>query len=177
MAGISDFLSSLRDTEWDILMQVMNDLSDSTSPERLDSLRQFLKTITREIDQINQKRDALGHRRDNADALIGILESRLRATPNVELMLFKNMLVNWKATLQTEIAESRPDLKLEKKYDTEKKRNLLVELQPIVTKLGESLSELNRKVAPPPADKALGITPSERGKLDSIIENEGSKVK
>lgn len=184
MSGLLDFIQGLKDTEWDIMMQVMNDLSDSTSPDRLDSLRQFLKTLTREIDAINQRRDALGHRRDNVDALIGIIENRLKSKPDINLLFFKNVLTNWKTSLQTEITETRPQLKLEKKYDTERKRDLLMELQPIVTKLGEAVSGIKRptppSAVPPPAkagDKTLGITPVERAKLDQIVDSEGKAVK
>jgi hypothetical protein len=183
MSGLSDFIGGLKDTEWDILMAVMNDLSDSTSQERLESLRLFLRTITREIDAVNHKRDALGHRRDNADALINIIDSRLRQKSDINLLFFKNVLTNWKTSLQTEISETRPNLKLEKKYDTERKRDLLIELQPIVVQLGDAVSNLKRPalIAPPapakPSDKTLGITPSDRSKLDQIIDSEGSKVK
>jgi hypothetical protein len=181
MAGLSEFISGLKDTEWDVLMAVMNDLSDSTSQDRLEALRLFLRTITREIDAVNHKRDALGHRRDNADALINIIDARIKQKPDINLLFLKNVLTNWKTSLQTEIAETRPNLKLEKKYDTERKRDLLMELQPLVTQLGAILNELKRPSPPPlptkTLDKTLGITPSDRSKLDDIIKIEGSKVK
>ena len=150
MAGISDFLTALKETEWDILLQVMHDLQDGTSPERLESQRQFLASLTREIDAINKKRDALGQKVENVDVLMPILDDQIRKNPCMELELFRSMLAAWRSSLKTEINETRPNGKLEKKYDTERKRDFLIQLQSISTTLGKTVSEVKRPAVKPP---------------------------
>jgi len=134
MAGLQEFIKGLPESRMDSVFNVVHDLQDSTAPERIESLRQFLYTLTREIDQINRKRDALGQKVANIEGLLPAIEEHLRVTPNLEVELFKNILLGWRAALKNDIAELRPNGKLEKKYDTERKRDLLVQLQSVVEK-------------------------------------------
>ena len=148
MPGVSGFLKSLPEVRWDSVLSVMHDLQDSTSHERIESLRHFLNTLTREIDQINRKRDALGHKVANIDALIPPLETYLKTnSDDLEVELFKNILLGWRANLKTEISELRPNGKLEKKYDTEKKRELLIQLQSLVSKLTNQMKSVQNESA------------------------------
>lgn len=140
MAGITDFLKALPEMKWDSVVNVMHDLQDSTSQERIESLRRFLQDLNREIDQINRKRDALGQKVANIDQLIPTIENAVRVNPSLELELFKNVLLGWKAALKAEISELRPNGKLEKKYDTERKRDLLIQLQSLVGQLSQHMT-------------------------------------
>ena len=136
MSGISAFLSGLSEQEWDVMFQVSQDLQDSTSQERLNSLRQFLQTLSREIDHINRKRDALGYKVDNIDALLPMIHRYLEKNPDdLEIELFKNVLSGWRSSLKSEITSMRPNGKLDKKYDTEQKRNLLLQMSELVKRL------------------------------------------
>jgi hypothetical protein len=142
MSGISSFLGNLSEQEWDVMLQVSQDLQDSTSPERLNSLRQFLQTLSREIDHINRKRDALGYKVDNIDALLPMVHRYLEKNPDdLEIELFKNVLSAWRASLKSEITSMRPNGKLDKKYDTEQKRNLLIQMSDLVKRLNERMVE------------------------------------
>jgi hypothetical protein len=142
MSGLKNWMESMSGPHKDTLVQVVQDLQDSTSPDRLESLRQFLSTLTREIEAINRKRDAMGQKVSNIDVLLPLLDEQVRANPdNLEVDLFRNMLVVWRSALKTEIAEMRPDGKLEKKYDTERKRDLLGQLQGVVVQLSRCMSE------------------------------------
>jgi len=136
MSGITAFLSGLSEQEWDVMFQVSQDLQDSTSQERLNSLRQFLQTLSREIDHINRKRDALGYKVDNIDALLPMIHRYLEKNPDdLEIELFKNVLSGWRSSLKSEITSMRPNGKLDKKYDTEQKRSLLLQMSELVKRL------------------------------------------
>jgi hypothetical protein len=140
MSGISTFLSGLSEHEWDVMFQVSQDLQDSTSQERLNSLRQFLQTLSREIDHINRKRDALGYKVDNIDALLPMVHRYLEKNPDdLEIELFKNVLSAWRSSLKSEITSMRPNGKLDKKYDTEQKRSLLIQMSELVKRLNEKI--------------------------------------
>lgn len=144
MSGISAFLGGLSEQEWDVMFQVSQDLQDSTSIERLNSLRQFLQTLSREIDHINRKRDALGYKVDNIDALLPMIHRYLEKNPDdLEIELFKNVLSAWRSSLKSEITSMRPNGKLDKKYDTEQKRSLLVQMSELVRRLNEKITESN----------------------------------
>lgn len=164
MAGIEGLMKGLKEPQWDVMVQVMNDLQDSTSHERMDSLRQFLATVAREIDQINRKRDVLGQKVANIDAFTPAIDEYLRSHPaDLETILFKSVLLGWKAALKTEIAEMRPNGKLEKKYDTERKRDLLVEVQRLVLNLNGHMDAIRKSSAlvPPPVAPTHTVTTTE----------------
>jgi hypothetical protein len=143
MPGIEGFLKELPEAQWDVVVQVMNDLRDSTSPDRVESLRQFLQTLNREIDAINRKRDAIGQKVDNIDALLPVIDG-CRKPDDLELNLFRNLLLGWRASLKAEIIESRPEGKLEKKYDTERKRDLLQQLAGLVQQLSGVMADARK---------------------------------
>lgn len=144
MSGISAFLGGLSEQEWDVMFQVSQDLQDSTSIERLNSLRQFLQTLSREIDHINRKRNALGYKVDNIDALLPMIHRYLEKNPDdLEIELFKNVLSAWRSSLKSEITSMRPNGKLDKKYDTEQKRSLLIQMSELVRRLNEKITESN----------------------------------
>jgi hypothetical protein len=160
MSGISTFLSELSEHEWDVMFQVSQDLQDSTSQERLNSLKQFLQTLSREIDHINRKRDALGHKVDNIDAIFPMIHRYLEKNPgDLEIELFKNVLSAWRSSLKSEITSMRPNGKLDKKYDTEQKRSLLIQMSELVRHLNGKLAESND--SPGPQTICTKPTPSE----------------
>jgi predicted nucleic acid-binding Zn-ribbon protein len=152
MAGIRDFLKVLPDTRLDFVVNVITDLQDSTSGARIEKLRQFLSALTFEIDGINRKRDALGQKVANIDTLLPILDENLKSSPDLEMELLRNTLLGWRASLKGEIAELRPNGKLEKKYDTERKRDLLIQLQSVASQLNEQMQR---------ARGAIGLHPDE----------------
>jgi hypothetical protein len=141
MSGISDFLSRLSEPQWDSVLLVIQELQDSAAPERMESLRKFLVSLNVEIDQINRKRDVLGQKADNIKAVVFMIEGYLKGNPDLEVELLKNVLVMWESSLRLEIAELRPSEKLEKKYDTERKRNFLVQIQALVSNLNVEMRQ------------------------------------
>lgn len=145
MPGIRDFFKKLSDTQWDVVVQVMNDLQDSTSFDRIESLRQFLQTLNREIDQINRKRDALGQKVKNIEALLPVVEAATRSDASLEVELLRAVLMHWRAALKIETEELRPTAKLEKKYDTERKRELLAQLQGLAAQLGREMESVQKE--------------------------------
>jgi hypothetical protein len=62
MAGILDLLTNVlqddSEKRWDTILLVAQDLQSSTAPERLNSLQNYVETLTAEIDQVNRKRRA-----------------------------------------------------------------------------------------------------------------------
>jgi hypothetical protein len=143
MAGMYEFFQSLTDTQWDSMVRVVQDLQDSTSVERLSSLRSFLSSLTKEIDMVNRRRDALGQKIENIDAAIAVLDSRIVENPqNMEAVLFRFILIMWRGQLKVDIADLRPSEKLEKKYDAERKRELLTQLQVLVSSLGVEMQDI-----------------------------------
>lgn len=165
MAGIGEFLTSLKETEWDVLIQVMHDLQDSTSPDRMESLRQFLQSLVREIDAINKKRDALGQKVENVEVLLPIVEEHLKHGPSMELDLFKSLLCSWRSSLKTEINETRPSGKLEKKHDTERKRDFLLQLQSLTASMSKVVLDTKRP------EKVRSVPPA------SMVPPEPTKVR
>jgi len=135
-----ELFQSLTDTQWDSMVRVVQDLQDSTSAERLSSLRSFLASLTKEIDLINKRRDALGQKIENIDAAVSVLDAHIRDDPqNMEAVLFRFILIMWRGQLKVDITDLRPTEKLEKKYDAERKRDLLTQLQALVSSLGVEL--------------------------------------
>ena len=71
-----------------------------------------------------------------------MLDAHIKANPaNVEATLFRSILVLWKSQLKIEVSDLRPSEKLEKKYDTERKRELLSQLQVLVSSLSVEMRE------------------------------------
>lgn len=143
MAGIYEFFQNLTDTQWDTMVRVVQDLQDSTSGERLASLRSFLSSLTKEIDLVNKRRDALGQKIENIDAAVAVLDSQIREDPkNMEAVLFRFILIMWRGQLKVDISDLRPTEKLEKKYDAERKRELLSQLQILISSLGVEMRDV-----------------------------------
>lgn len=145
MPGISEFLDGLTGPQLDAILMVVQDLQDSVSPERLESLRKFLNSLGVEIDKENRRRDALGHKVANIDVALQIIEKNLQGHPDLEVELFKSILSMWKANLRVEISDLRPSEKLEKKYDTERKRELLLQIQALVSNLDVELRQAKER--------------------------------
>jgi len=144
MSGIRDFFQSLSESQGDVLVQMMNDLQDSTSALRMDNLQKFLTTLNHEIDEINRKRDALGHKAENIEAFLSLLEERIKNHKDIELDLLHSLLLHWRMSLKLEIEELRPQTKLEKKYDTERKYDTLTELKEAAVHLVREMGVLNK---------------------------------
>lgn len=146
MAGITDFLQNLfsldaGEVRCDALLRVVDDLQDSTAPDRLRNLRQYVETLTGEINRINRRRDTLGQRVANLDAIVPLLDEWLAAhSDDLEMRLLKDVLFGWRTYLHSQIEESRPGEKLRKRYDTERKLTLLDQLR-------DTVEALNRKIA------------------------------
>lgn len=159
--AIPDFLSRLNEVEWDGFLMVVNDLQDGTAPDRLQVLGRFVHTLRREIDEVNSRRDALGQRVANIDSVLPCLDRHLAAAPgDLEARLLRDVLAGWRISLKSEIEEMRPDSKMEKKDSAARKLDLL-------TRLGETVRELNRailgaraQVAPTPAPAAREPVPA-----------------
>lgn len=144
MAGISDFLESLSETGWDTLLMVSQDLQDSTAPGRIRNLESYAKSLRDEIDEVNRKRDALGQKVDNLDDMLDLVDARAEADPDdMEMSLLRDVLLGWRASLRAEIEALRPDEKLRKKYDTERKHDLLKQLRTTVEALNRRILEAN----------------------------------
>lgn len=140
MAGIYEFFKDLSETQWDSVVSVMQDLQDSASAERIETLRAFLASLSREIDHMNRRRDALGQKIENIDAFMRTLDEYVRKNKNnVEVVLFRSILALWKSQLRSEVASLRPTEKLEKKYDTERKRELLSQISLLVSSVGSEM--------------------------------------
>lgn len=148
MPGIAEFLAKLTDPQWDVVLMVVQELQDSAAPERMENLRKFLVTLNSEIDQINRKRDILGQKADNIKTVVNMVEGYLKGNPDLEVELLKNVLVMWESSLRLEIAELRPSEKLEKKYDTERKRNFLVQIQSLVSNLNLEMRQAKAEGSP-----------------------------
>lgn len=160
MAGIADFLSSLSETEWDAVLMVSQDLQDSTSPERVRALRNYAKTLRDEIDAVNRKRDALGQKVENLNALLALLDAEIEhgeQRDDLELGLLRDVLLGWRASLRSEIESLRPDEKLRRRYDTERKHDLLRQLQGTVAALNGLIADAN-----PPEGVQVACTPPKR---------------
>lgn len=160
MAGIADFLNSLTETEWDSVLMVSQDLQDSTAPERIRSLNNYAKTLREEIDRENRKRDALGQKVENLNALLTLLDAEIEhgeQRESVEVRLLRDVLLGWRASLRMEIEALRPEEKLKKRYDTERKRDLLKQLRDTVESLNHLIIDAN-----PPERVQVACTPKKK---------------
>jgi len=159
--NIDDFLEGLSDHAWDTLLAVSNDLQDSASPGRIESLDKFLGQLRNEIDGVNRRRDAIGQKVADIDALIPAIDACLRECPDaLDVSLFRHLLLGQRAIWKGEIEELRPEGKLRKKYDTERKRDLLVNLRATVIELNARLAAAPRggaaRVASPAKAEGVG---------------------
>lgn len=145
MAGIDDFLQNLfsldtGEVRCDALLRVVDDLQDSTSPDRLRNLQQYVETLTGEINKVNRRRDTLGQRVANLDAIMLPLEEWLVDHPDdLEVRLLKDVFLGWRTFLHSQIEESRPSEKLRKRYDTDRKLTLLLQLRDTVEALNQKI--------------------------------------
>lgn len=161
MAGISNFLKSLSETGWDALLLVSQDLQDSTAPGRIRNLESYAKSLRDEIDEVNRKRDALGQKVDNLDDLLDLVDVRAKADPDdMEVGLLRDVLLGWRASLRADIEALRPDEKLRKKYDTERKCDLLKRLRTTVDSLNRLIVEAN----PPSRVRTTCVPKKERAR-------------
>lgn len=156
--GLSDFLLAAHEADRDDVLRVAHDLQDSAAPERLASLQRFLDTLTHEINGINARREAAGHKVSNLDAALGQIAGWLETRPeDAEVRLFQGVLIAWRATLRAEMDEMRPAGKLEKKYDTERKLEVLQVLQRTAGLLNERLLVISHRLqtvcSPRPEEK------------------------
>ena len=139
---IDDFLEGLGGAAWDTLVAVANDLQDSAAPARIESLDRFLGQLRSEIDGINRRRDGLGQKIANIDALLPAINTCLKECPDaLDVALFRHLLLGQRAVWKAEVEDLRPDGKLKKKYDTERKRDLLKNMRTTVIELNARISK------------------------------------
>jgi len=147
VAGLTDFLTSLSEAARDDVLRVAHDLQDSTAPERLASLQRFLISLTHEIDGINARREAIGHKVNNIEVALTQIETWLGAHPeDIEMHLLSGMLTTWRGALKAEMDDLRPTGKLEKKYDAERKMETLQVLQETACLLNERLLAISHRL-------------------------------
>lgn len=161
MAGITHFLQSLRNPDWDAVVLVFQDLQDSTAPDRIRTLENYARTLRGEIDEVNRKRDVLGQKVDNLNLLLGLVDKQITDDPSdLELTLLRDVLQGWRASLRAEIAGLRPDNKLKKRDDTERKCDLLKRLRTTVDSLNRLIVEAN----PPSRVRSTCVPKKERAR-------------
>lgn len=190
MPSVKAFYEALSSARKDVFTALAADLQSSSREEKQRRLKEFLEELKREIDEINSRRKALGDMLDNVKVIRleadRALDPKQGGKAELELELFRNALLQLEHDLKDEIAELRPDRKLEKKYDVArriegllcraalserlqvevfgKKPNPLVNGSDVATKhaemaarRGESTPEVERTVQDVLAGKTTGV--------------------
>lgn len=128
MPGVKGLYEGLGPTDRELFIALVTDLAGSSRPEKINRLKEFLSELRTEIDEINRRRHALGAQLDNVAAVRRLAEQSLALKGDkldLELELFKDQLVATEESLKQEIADTRPDRKLEKKMDVSRRISAL----------------------------------------------------
>jgi len=130
MGGVKAFYEKLSGREKDVFTAMTTDLQASSRKEKVVRLQEFLAQLKSEIDEINRRRKAAGDMLDNV-VIIRLAADRgldpvKGGTPDLDLELLRDYLVALEQGLKEEIAELRPERKLEKKFDVARRIESLI---------------------------------------------------
>lgn len=135
MPGIVEFYGALSNTSKDVFLSVANDLHASSPAGKIARLSAFMTELKEEIDQINKRRKNIGEQLSNVEMLIAEVTKYLETNENLELVMFRESLLNIASQLKTEIFLLKLDNKLAKKFDVVRRRDALVQRQELANKL------------------------------------------
>jgi hypothetical protein len=130
MNSVKEFFESLSGVRKDVFVSVATDLQASAPPEKIQRLSKFHDTLKAEIDRINHRREALGGVLNNIEVILKCLnEYTVKNGENFEIASFRSNLQKFAADLRVEIALSKPEKKLTKKFDVARKVESLIQRQ------------------------------------------------
>lgn len=163
--GVKGLYESLNGRERDVLVMLAQDLQASSRPEKVARLKEFLAVLRKEIDEINARRKSLGDFLDNVSMVRTSAERRVKEKPaDLELKLFRELMVDMEQQLKEEIALLRPERKLRKKFDV---------MRRIETLIGRAeLTECLQIVFGKTTNPAVGAT-TVAGKHGEMVEKRG----
>jgi len=140
MSSVQDFYDKLSDVQKDIFLQMATDMQSSAPEEKLARLRSFHSKLKSEIDAINRRREGLGGMLNNVESLLKLLLDYTRKNgTSLELTLFRGSLEKLAQDLKAEVAATKPEKKLEKKFDVARRIEALMQRQDLSVQLFSSL--------------------------------------
>lgn len=130
------FYDTLPESKKDILVQFANMLQSSAPPEKLERLRDFHAQLKEEIEAINRRRKAIADDLASAETIMAEIEQYTRkGNENADTATFQAYLTELIFTMKQEVEDLRPDNKLKKKFDVQKRIRLLTERQRVANML------------------------------------------
>ena len=125
--SIKDFYDGLSTPMKDLFVTVVNDLNFSASNDKIERLEDFQRQLKREIDEINRRRQALGVMASNVETLLARLEDY--GDDDLEIVMLRNNFERIIADIKAEVAATKPERKLEKKFDVSRRKEALLQRQ------------------------------------------------
>lgn len=142
MGDVKNFFDSLSEIQKDVFMAALNDMQSSATAERIEKLKAYLAQLKAEIDQINRRREALGHQLGNIESLLKFLDNYTEEfQDSFELTLFRTTLLKLANDLKIEISNLKPEDKLMKKFDVSRKLESLIQRQRLANYLFNEVFE------------------------------------
>jgi len=128
MASLEDFATSLNSSDRDELIFAAQEMMQGLAKLRLDEIEEEISDIIVEINQVNQKREALTSEKMRLENLLRLLDKFLTGQePDLELKLLQMELSNRLDFLRVKIAETRPNGELKVKHQLIRERQMLEE--------------------------------------------------
>ena len=145
---LSEHLSAVPDGDREQFARMVQTLQAAASPGKIGRLTEFLGKLRKEIDDINSRRSLIGEDLDLVEREAAKIRKRLAECPDSpELSLTLSFLQNASMYLRAEIEEQRPDNKLAKKADVQRRITFLTETQRAAQALCDALAQANGKGA------------------------------
>lgn len=145
MSDVSDFFALLSSANRDRFIAVANDMLLHAPEDKIRRLLEFQAKLKSEIDHINRRREALGSQTNNVRTILDMLDNYEKncEDPSFEVVLLRSVLESMRHDLQAEVSELRPTLKLEKKADVTRKREVLAQRKKISEMMLRMASEVS----------------------------------
>lgn len=136
MNSVKDFFDSLSESHRDIFLAMLSDMQSTAPEEKLERLRNFQAQLKTEIDAINMRRQGLGGVLNNAETVLKFVNDYVRIKgDSLDTALLRGFIEKIIADLKSEIAATKPEKKLEKKFDVARRIESLEQRRNISTQL------------------------------------------
>lgn len=136
---LQEFWSGLSDTSRDTFLEVVKEMASEASPERLDRIQRKLRSLVKEINKTNQRREELSAKLERVDAVLDTLNAADKnGSLSLEMRLFKNLLFGIRSELKREIGVLRPEDRLRQKFEQTRRKEQMLQRAQIAEQLFET---------------------------------------
>jgi len=143
MKGIKEFFGGLDSPTQDTFVQLLQDMTSTRPPDRIEEIRAELKKVSAEIDKVNGEREHLTSDRQKVSEVLKRVQDFLNANEKADIILklLHNVLFMWVTELKSWIIEMKPTKLLDRKHRLNQELALLTQRSAIGAALQERLFE------------------------------------